>query len=393
MSTTTFPRVAPAEAVASRSAAVPWYIWCAVFAVTSAMIGAHWDISWHSSIGRDTFWTPAHIAIYLCGLLSGISCGYLIFSTTLQANSPFRDTSVSVLGFRGPLGAFLSAWGGVTMLTSAPFDNWWHDTYGLDVKILSPPHVLLVTGVLAIELGTLILILGFMNRTNGEQARRLRWLFLYVGGMITVLMLVFTLEFTDRDRMHDSLFYRVIAIVVPPVFASVSRGSGDRWAATKAALVYTFTLLGLLWVLPLFPAEPKLGPVYQRVTHFIPVAGFPLLLVAPAMALDLLWSRLEGRSAWWKAALGGVVFVTVFLAVQWSFAYFLMSPYSRNWIFGTHYFGYYVSPLRHLYRNQFFHDDANALVFWTRIGYAVVFATIGTRVGLACGEWMRRVQR
>ena len=29
------------------------------------------------------------------------------------------------------------------MLTSAPFDNWWHDAYGLDVKIISPPHMFL----------------------------------------------------------------------------------------------------------------------------------------------------------------------------------------------------------------------------------------------------------
>ncbi len=27
------------------------------------------------------------------------------------------------------------------MITSAPFDDWWHNAYGLDVKILSPPHV------------------------------------------------------------------------------------------------------------------------------------------------------------------------------------------------------------------------------------------------------------
>ena len=25
-----------------------------------------------------------------------------------------------------------------------------------------------------------------------------------------------------------------------------------------------------VWILPLFPAEPKLGPVYQRVTRLVP---------------------------------------------------------------------------------------------------------------------------
>jgi len=42
---------------------LPWYVWCSVAAVTSAMIGVLWDISWHQSIGRDSFWTPAHLAI------------------------------------------------------------------------------------------------------------------------------------------------------------------------------------------------------------------------------------------------------------------------------------------------------------------------------------------
>jgi hypothetical protein len=30
------------------------------------------------SIGRDSFWTPAHILIQLNGVLVGIACGYMI---------------------------------------------------------------------------------------------------------------------------------------------------------------------------------------------------------------------------------------------------------------------------------------------------------------------------
>src|SRR4029077_21002709 len=153
--------------------ATPWYVWCAVLAVTSAMVGTHWDISWHRSIGRDNFWTPAHIAIYMCGVLAGLSCGYLILATTFGGLSDLKDASVKMWGFRGPLGAFLSAWGGVAMLTSAPFDNWWHNAYGLDVKIVSPPHVVLIAGILAVEVGTLLLILGYMNRAVGRLKRTL----------------------------------------------------------------------------------------------------------------------------------------------------------------------------------------------------------------------------
>ena len=58
------------------------------------------------------------------------------------------------------------------MLTSAPFDNWWHSAYGLDVEIVSPPHVLLIGGILAVQLGVLILILGCMNRTEGVSGSK-----------------------------------------------------------------------------------------------------------------------------------------------------------------------------------------------------------------------------
>jgi hypothetical protein len=159
--------------VSDNQGSVPWYVWCSAAAVTFAMVGVVWDISWHRSIGRDTFWTPAHIAIHMCGILAGVSCGYLVLSTTFNPRSVLRECSVSIWGFRGALGAFIAAWGGIAMLTSAPFDNWWHDTYGLDVKILSPPHMVLAMGILAVHVGALILVLGQMNRAGGDLRKRL----------------------------------------------------------------------------------------------------------------------------------------------------------------------------------------------------------------------------
>ena len=35
--------------------------------------------------------------------------------------------------------------------TSAPLDDWWHRAYGLDVKILSPPHMVLAAGMMAVQ--------------------------------------------------------------------------------------------------------------------------------------------------------------------------------------------------------------------------------------------------
>ena len=61
-----------AAQVAAATDSVPWYIWSCLIAVISSVIGGAWDISWHESVGRDTFWTTQHILIQLCGVISGI---------------------------------------------------------------------------------------------------------------------------------------------------------------------------------------------------------------------------------------------------------------------------------------------------------------------------------
>ena len=126
--TANIPRSASAtyrmrEFEAATATGVPWYIWTGVAAITSATIGGSWDVAWHRSIGRDTFWTPAHLMIYLCGVLVGIVGLWLVARTTLGRDPELRAASVNVFGLRAPLGVFLMGWGGVAMLTSAPLDN------------------------------------------------------------------------------------------------------------------------------------------------------------------------------------------------------------------------------------------------------------------------------
>ena len=355
------------------------------------MTGTHWDISWHRSIGRDNFWTPAHIDIYMCGILAGISCGYLILATTFRRDSPLRKASVSLWGFRGPFGAFIAAWGGIAMITSAPFDDWWHNAYGLDVKILSPPHMVLASGIIAVHVGALILILGSMNRAEGAARDRLRSLYLYVAGMILVSLTVLLMELTLRSSMHQAHFYHLLAMVAPLVLAATARGSGSTWGATAVAGVYSAFLLLMGWILPLFPAEPKLGPVYTQTTHFIP-PEFPLLLIVPAIVLDLFWRRTADWNQWKLAAASGALFVAVFVAVQWPFADFLMSPLARNWFFGANYFGYYARPESYYVRHLFYPLERGA-DFWQECASMLVTATLTTRLGLAAGSWMRLIRR
>ncbi|MEX2262633.1 MAG: hypothetical protein WD696_11820 [Bryobacteraceae bacterium] len=371
---------------------IPWYIWCSVAAVTSAMIGTHWDIAWHRSIGRDSFWTPAHVAIYFCGVLAGLSCGFLILNTTFRKTKEAWKCSVSIWGFRGPLGAFIAAWGGLAMITSAPFDNWWHGAYGLDVKILSPPHVLLILGIIGVQLGALILILGEMNRAAGERRSKLMALFLYVGAVVLVMQLVLFMEHTFRSYMHGARFYRTLALSVPLVLAGLAHASGKRWAATTVAGLYTVILLGFLWILPLFPAEPKLGPVYREVKTFIP-PEFPLAIVLPALAIDLVRRKMNDAGKWRQALAAGPAFLLVLVAAQWPLADLLLSPLARNAVLGSIYFDYNIPSTSYYVRHLYYPTESTPLEFWLNMGLALVFAVLSTRVGLGWGDWMRRIRR
>jgi len=372
--------------------AVPWYVWSLLGAVVSVVIGGYWDISWHMSIGRDTFWTPAHMLIQLCGILAGFTCAYLILFCTSGHDPELASASVSVWRFRGPLGAFIAAWGGATMLTSAPFDNWWHNAYGLDVKIFSPPHVVLDGGVLAIQIGALVLIASTRNRASGVVRRILDWLLLLLGAMITMLALTVVWESTYRVLMHTAQCYRAVAIVIPVVFAAFARISENHWARTIVAGVYTAYAMVMLWIFPFFPATPKLGPVYQRITHMVPME-FPMLVIVPALLLDLLEPRLAAWKKWPQAAASGIVFLAAFLAVQWPFATFLVSRASANWFFGTKYFAYFATPNGYDIRHLFVPIDYAAFGFWMIMAEAVLLAILSSRLGAAAGEWVRAIRR
>jgi hypothetical protein len=378
---------AVADEVAEPAVSVHWTLWTAVVAVTSAIVGAHWDIAWHRSIGRDTFWIAPHLLIQACGILGGVIACVRIFGATLAKR---RHDTVRVWGFSGPLGAFVCAWGAVAMISSAPFDDWWHNTYGLDVRILSPPHTLLGLGIGAVGLGSLLLILGAMNNASGAERRKLLWMYSYVAGLGLVMVSTFLMERTDRTEMHSGFFYRDICIAIPLMFLGPARGANDRWAATRIAAIFSIFLMLCLWILPLMPASPKLGPVFYPVTHLVP-APFPLLLIAPAIAVDLISRRKIG--GWLAGGLLGTTFLVVYLAAQWPFGTFLVkSEMARNWFWGAAYFDYGTPPWSNTFQNLFDRSETRGEL-WRNLGLAWLFAIIGARLAVAWGDWMRRVRR
>jgi hypothetical protein len=151
-----------------------------------------------------------------------------------------------------------------------------------------------------------------------------------------------------------------------------------------------------IWVLQLFPATPKLAPIYNAVTHMVP-PPFPLLLVVPAIAIDMLLGRFRDDRDWLLAVVMGFAFIAIMLAVHWFWSQFMLSPGARNYFFGADQWDYTnrLGPWRH----QFWGLDVDASGSWSAtkflsgMGMATVLAILSTRAGLAWGKGMSRVKR
>jgi hypothetical protein len=339
--------------------------------------------------------------IQLGGVVPALLFTLQAWHTTFRGTVAERAGAISLFGVHAPLGAWVTIWGALAMVTSAPFDDWWHNTYGLDVKIVSPPHAVLGVGMLAVSVGVLLNVLSWQNRLAGTpQGKSAALLFTVASGLMITMQSVFGTEYTWPNRQHTDIFYQVIAHIFPFLLLIPARVANFSWAATTAAGVYTVLTLFMIWVLPLFPAQARLAPIYNPVTHMVP-PNFPLLLIVPAVVIDLLmlvWGRkliaFRGWKAffhdWLFAGVIGTLFLGIMLVVQWNFAKFLLTRAAENWFFaGNRVWPYYLQLKE--WTHQFWDLDEDPLSL-PGIAIALVLAIVAARLGLWCGRWMLKVK-
>jgi hypothetical protein len=396
------PVVAPRTATSALdvSAETAYTLVVSVLLLSSSliMVGLLWDISWHLSIGRDTLWTAPHVLEQVGASLAGIACGLLVLRTTFGGSAEQRARSVRFWGFRGPLGAWVAIWGAFAMAFSVPFDDWWHNAYGLDVKILSPPHVVLLLGMVGIQLGAMFLALSVQNRSDGQRASRFGFAFAFAAGVMVAMLLTTLSQYMIRaNDWHTSMAYRVAAMPFPLMLAAVARAGRLRYPATVAALCFMGVYLVPQWVIVQFPATPRLTPILNPITNMAAFA-FPLVLVAPALAFDLLLRKWNAIGDWKLALSLSLAFVVTMLAVHWPFGTFLLrSPLAQNDLFLANHWAY--STTLGPWRTQFFSESGTlggpfeAPKFLIGIAWAFVYGTLSARAGLGWGSWMRRVRR
>ena len=271
-----------------------------------AMIGFYWDVAWHVDNGRDDeLFTPSHVMI-LVGL------GGLIYSAgiaVLFASLEKAHTALKVGFLRIPWSAVLLTALGLGGVVAFPLDAMWHDAYGVDVTLWSPPHIQLVA---AGSLGTIACwLMAAEGRAHAEPTVLGRGIHVLAAGTVLVGMSTLQAEF-DFGVPQFQVLYLPVLIMIGAGFTLLAARMGlGPWGAVKVTAVYlvlrTFLLLAiggaLDHTLPHFPLYLGSALIVEAAARWIGTDR-PLRLALGAGALvgtfglitELGWVALWGRA-------------------------------------------------------------------------------------------------
>jgi hypothetical protein len=357
------------------------FLWALLLAAAAITVGLIWDMSWDMSFGRDSFWSPPHLAVNVGGALAAVAATVWAVRATRRGD----PATVAIGRVRMPLGAAIVFWGSAAMLASGGLEIAWSRAYGMTFGAWTPPQVVFTAAVTALLAGVL---LAAASRAAAGPAFALPC----AAGVALTFAALALAPYSLPNLQHGALFFVLTSAVFPLLLAWSARVRATGYPATWAAAIYTATVCVTIWVLPLIPAQALIGPVFEKVDHMVP-PRFPLLLVVPAFLFDRVVSgkaRAE-KGAWSTAVVLGLVFTAAFVIVQWFFAAFLLSPASDGWFFagGGRHWPFYVDIGEE--RRQFW-DAQGPFTAWTAAA-CVGIATLAARAGLALGRFTRGLQR
>jgi hypothetical protein len=381
----------------------------ALIACTAVPLSLTWDFSWESSIGVDRIWSPPHVATQVAVWLCGILALKLIGVFSLARRRGTEVPGVNLGPFSAPSGTWVLLWSVLLFEANIPLDLWWQRAYGLGAGLWPPPQILKTVSFVGMIFGGLLLAMAHTRSSSSSSPERsevpipnrdsssvfnyacVSWL----GGTLVTFCALVLVMLNYPNRQHTSSFYLVSSAVYPAVLLLTARGSGWHWGATTVSLSYLAAAGAMVWLLPLFPGHPLTPPIHNPITRMLP-PPFPLLLVVPSFALDLLlrrFSETKPVSATLGSSLAaGTVFFALFAPVQWFFAHFLLSPAADNWFFagGGRHWPYF---LKIDHSRVLFWNTARDMVSVETFVLAAALASASAWLGLSFGGWLRKVRR
>src|SRR5919108_377039 len=215
-----------------------------LWSLTVALVGFQWDVAWHIDNGRDRqLFTVPHTLIVL-GIMGILVAGLAgIALATLQPGG----AALQVRRLRIPRSALALTVLGIGAALGFPLDDRWHATYGIDVTMWSPTHLLMI-GAAALATIALWLVMA-EGRAAGGSVPRWRWM--AFGGVALVGMSALQLEYDHGVPQWQLLFQPLLmamAAGVALVAARVAAGPGAALASAAAFLVIRGAMLLLVGI-------------------------------------------------------------------------------------------------------------------------------------------------
>jgi hypothetical protein len=274
--------------------------------------GFYSDVAWHITLGRDdNLFTAPHTSIVIglgCIFLGGlVGVGY---ASLQRVETGLRWRAVRVPWSTLPLLAL-----GGAALVGFPLDEIWHRTYGIDVTMWSPTHMLMILGASFSGLASWLVL-----AEAGVRPRQSRWGrgMLVVASWLTLQGLAAPLgEFSFGVPQFQQMFHPLI-LCIAGAFALVAiRLVHGRFWGLGITVVNFVLMQGDL----LNFGNDGGGPAKTR------SAG---LFIASALAVELVAYVLGTRRSTRFAVASGLGVGTLGLAGEWWWNAGAYQPWNAN---------------------------------------------------------------
>jgi hypothetical protein len=314
----------------TRFAAPPSYlVGCILVSlgIFTSATGGSWDITNHLLNKPETFFSTPHAMLY-AGVASAILGCAFMYRGRKYIHHLYRS-------FRTSTRLVIT---GITMLVVAgPVDFAWHSAFGLD-GLLSPPHFVLLMGMVISSLGSLIGLVLYTRRdelNDGSYIANLNFqrhswvwgLLVFVRshgsmvlstlGIIPVWLALagvigmFSLPFSKTqyfDFNPDPSFGAVVATLGYPVLLSFILVSSFRLGKDRFGLISVTAsiYMAISAVTVIIPNE-----------SLVQTLPFYILNLVPIIAVDVLFAIFKYRIPSLNYIIGGAVLGSVFFMMQY----------------------------------------------------------------------------